>query len=310
MKQESSGGELNLQAVSDGLISVVKKAGASVVSIHARRRIPSSGVIWRNGVVVSADHTIRRDDDITISCPDGTRAPATLAGRDGATDLAVLKIGVADLPPVELNDVNLSVGQLVLAVGRADQLSASLGVIGSLAGPWRTWQGGRIDQLIRSDVSIFDGFSGGPLVDMQGRVIGINTSGLWRNSAVTVPAATVDRVAKELNEKGRVERGYLGVGLQTVRIPDSMLKGLGKEAGRAGLVIVNVESGSPAERAGMLLGDVLIELGGAPVADPGDVQEVLGRERVGRPLSASVIRAGAVSELTLTVGGRPAAEAR
>lgn len=310
MKQEPLGEELNLQSVSDGLAGAVAKAGASIVSIHARRRIPSSGVIWRDGVVVSADHTIRREDDITISRPDGTQAPATLAGRDAATDLAVLKIEAHDQRPAELSEAGLSAGQLVLAVGRAGQLSASLGVVGSLGGPWRTWQGGRIDQFIWSDVSIFDGFSGGPLVDIRGRVIGINTSGLWRHSAVTIPASTVERVTKELNEKGRVARGYLGIGLQSVRVPDSMLKHLGEEVGRMGLIVVNVEPGSPAERAGMLLGDVLIALGGEPVSDPGDVHATLGSERVGRVLSASVIRAGAVSELSLTVGERPSAEAR
>lgn len=310
MKQEPSGGELKLKAISDGFAGAVKKAGASVVSIHARRRIPSSGIIWKEGVVVSADHTIRRDEDITISRPDGTRAPATLAGRDAATDLAVLKVEARDVPPAELSDADLSVGQIVLAVGRAGQLSASLGVVGSLSGSWRTWQGGRIDQFIWSDVSIFDGFSGGPLVDIQGRVIGINTSGLWRHSAVTVPAVTVERVAKEISEKGRVARGYLGIGLQPVRIPESMLKSMGKEAGRTGLVVVNVEPGSPAERAGMLLGDVLIALGGEQVADPGDVQAMLGSVHVGSGLSASVIRAGAVQELSLIVGERPSAEAR
>lgn len=305
MKEENSRAEFNIQALSDGLTQAVAKAAASIVSIHARRRIPSSGLVWSEGVVVSADHTIRRDEDITISLPDGSIVPASLAGRDPSTDLAALKVQAGGLVPAERSAAKLSVGHLVLAVGRARRLSASLGIVSSAGAEWRTWHGSRIDRYIQPDISIFDGFSGGPLIDIQGRVLGINTSGLGCHAPLTIPVETVERVVTQLLEKGKIARGYLGVGMQPVRIPDSMKQQLGDKAGRTGLLVVNVEPASPAERAGLLLGDVLVALGGNSVGDIRDVQAALGSENVGKEISASVIRGGVVREFRIAVSERP-----
>jgi len=187
-----------LAALSNDLAGAVERAGRVVVAVHARPRTPSSGVYWRQGVVVTADHTVERDEEITVTLPDGRTVAATLAGRDQSTDLAVLKIEATGIGAAEIGDPSLlKVGHMVLAVGRGEKghtgPTASLGVVSALSGPWRTWHGGAIDLFVRLDLSIFLGFSGGPLVDARGRVVGINTTGLWRNVGIAVPASSIPR---------------------------------------------------------------------------------------------------------------------
>ena len=178
-----------LESLSNDLAGAVERAGQSVVAIHARRRIPATGIHWRPGIIVAAHHTIQRDDDITISLADGSTVPATLVGRDPTTDIAVLKADQAKVPVASFaEDSGVRVGALVLALGRpGNAVTASLGVISTVGGEWRTWHGGTIDRFVRLDVSIYDGFSGGPLIDAGGRVLGLNTSGLSRGAAVAIP---------------------------------------------------------------------------------------------------------------------------
>ena len=296
-----------LQALSNDLAGAIERVAPAVVAINARQRIPSSGVHWRAGTVVAANHTIKRDDDITVILHDGRTVKATLTGRDPSTDLAVLKLEDADLPIAEPADAGaLRVGHLVLAVGRPGThgVTASLGVISAVGGPFRTWGGGEIDQLVRLDLAIYDGFSGGPLVDGAGRVVGINTSGLARGMATTIPASTVNRVADQLLAKGHIARGYLGLGMQPVRLPGSLREKL-KLPGDVGLIVVSVESGGPADLAGMLLGDVLVSLDGTPVGDTGDLAALLGADRIGRTVKAQIVRGGSTTDVALTVGERP-----
>ena len=295
-----------LESLSNELAAAVETAGRAVVAIHARRRIPASGVSWRPGVIVATNHTIRRDDNITVTLPDGTSAPATLAGRDPSTDLAVLKLPGQSLASASLRrDGPPRVGELVIALGRPGaRLTASWGIVSGVAGPWRTWQGGEIDSLLRLDLSIYDGFSGGPLIDAAGRVLGINTSGLARGAPVTIPVTTVDRTAAELLERGSIRRAYLGIGTQPVRVPQSLARRL-ELTNAMGLLIASVEPGGPADRDGLLLGDVLLELDGAEVSDPTDLLAKLGGDRVGRTVAARVIRGGQVKTLQVTPGERP-----
>jgi S1-C subfamily serine protease len=299
-----------LAALSDDLAGAVERAARSTVAIHARRRIPSSGTAWRPGVIVAASHTIAREDEISLTLPDGRTAPATLVGRDETTDLAVLRTEAA-LTPVERADAGaLRVGNLVLAVGRPGQsVTASLGVLSAVGAEWRTWQGGRIDRFLRLDLSIYDGFSGGPLVEAGGRALGLNTSGLARGMALTIPGSTVDHVADQILSGGRLTRGYLGLASQPVRLPEGLRQVL-KLGSDFGLVIVNVEPDGPADRAGVLLGDILVALDGAPVSEPADVLAALGPDRVGRPIAARLLRAGQPTEVTITVGSRPAGRRR
>jgi S1-C subfamily serine protease len=295
-----------LTALSNDLAAAVDTVGRSVVAVHARRRIPASGVVWQPGVVVATHHTIQRDDDITVGLHDGTMVEATLAGRDPSTDLAVLRLASASsAPAAALATDTPQVGQLVLALGRPGaSVTASLGMVSALGGEWRTWQGGTIDRFVRLDVAVYDGFSGGPLVDATGRVAGINTSGLARATALTVPASTVARVTAQLLARGHIARGWLGIATQPVRLPPTLQQSLGVDA-TIGLVVVNVEPESPADRGGVLIGDILLAVDDRPVSDPGDVLAALSGERIGQAIALRVARGGRSERLTATVGERP-----
>jgi S1-C subfamily serine protease len=309
MERLSSEGTGALLALSNDLAGAVEAAGRSVVAVHARPRTPSSGVHWRRGVIVTADHTLKRDEEISVGLPDGGMIPAVLAGRDASTDLAVLTLQGAEFPVADIGDATaLRVGHVVLAVARPGErgVSASWGVISALGGPWRSWHGGQIDQFIRPDVSLYHGLSGGPLVDAHGRIVGINTSGP-RSIVLTIPPVTVNRVVGHLLEKGRIVRGYLGLGMQPVHLPESLKQTLNLDR-TSGIIIVAVEPASPAERAGLLIGDVLVALDGVPVSDTADVQALLGPERVGTAVAASIIRAGLRAERTIMIGERPRRE--
>jgi S1-C subfamily serine protease len=304
-----------LLALSKSLAAAVEKVSAAVVAIDARPRVPTSGIVWRDDVIVSTSHTIRRDEEITVGFADGRRLPAKLVGRDPSTDLAVLRVetdqslGIEPITTTELDD--LKIGNLALAVGRVHferGVTAGLGIISVLGDKWRTWRGGAIDHLIRPDISIFIGFSGGALIDVQGRIIGINTTGLARGAGLTIPVSTVNRVVDTLLEHGRIPRPYLGVTMQPVALPDELRSKFGLTQDRA-VVILSVETESPAERAGIALGDVLLTLGDTPLTDTNDVQAALSGSHVGQTIRATVLRGGERREMTLTLGERPGGEA-
>lgn len=297
-----------LQSLSDDLAAAVEVASRSVVAIHARRRIPSSGVVWRKGIVVTADHTIQREEGITVSFADGTTVGATLAGRDPSTDLAVLRLDSTDSPAAQraADGEELRVGQLVLALGMPGAaVTAAMGVVSATGGEWRTWHGGRIDRFVRLDLAIYDGFSGGALIDARGRVLGINSSGLARAAAMTIPALTVDRVATQLLETGHVRRGFMGVGVQPVRLPAGTVRAhsLGRDVA---LMVISVEEGGPAHAADVSLGDVIVAFDGNAVSDPSELLGALTGERVGKPVSLRILRGGSPQDVTITIGERSA----
>ena len=299
-----------LRAFSDDLAAAVERAARSVVAIHARPRIAASGIYWRDGVVVAASHTIRKEQEIAVTLPNGTRATANLVGRDGGTDLAVLRLdatpaGNAVSRPVLSPAEALRVGALVLAVGRPGDggVSTSLGVISATSERWRTWSGGEIDRFVRLDLSIYDGFSGGALVDADGNVLGVNCSALARGTPLTVPNATVDRVVDALLTRGHVARAYLGVAMQPARLTKALADRLQLDD-PSGVLVVMVESDSPADRAGLLVGDLIVAAAGKSVAEPQDVAELLSAEQVGAALELSVVRGGERHSLTVTVGDR------
>ena len=292
-----------LLSLSNDLAGAVERTAPAIVTVNARRRLPSTGIHWRPGVIVTADHTVRAEEDITVTTPDGRALPAVLAGRDPGTDLAVLTVKDAGSATAALgDDAGLKVGHLVLALGYGPRVS--WGVIGALGPRWRSWRGGEIERLVRLDLTLYPGFSGGPLVDAGGRVVGLNTSGLARDARLTVPATTVTRVADELLRTGHVSRGYLGLGMQPVRLPEPLRGQLGLTRD-TGLIVVTVEPDGPAARAGVLLGDVLVALDGAPVSDLDDVQARLGSDRIAVAVPAVLVRAGARTELSITVGTQP-----
>jgi S1-C subfamily serine protease len=257
-------------------------------------------------VIVTVNHVIRRSEDISVLLGPGKSAPATLAGRDPSTDLAVLRLSGANLPLPEVDASGVKLANLVLALGRSwrGNLVASFGIVGGLSGEWRTWHGGKIDQHIRLDLELYSGLSGGPLVNAQGKVVGINTHGVARGRAVTIPAVTVNRVVDELLEKGQIARPYLGLAMQPVAIPESMRSKFKSESS-GGLVVVHVEPSGPADQAGILLGDVLVELQGKSLESLESIQQILSSAKVDDKIPAMVLRGGSPKELTVTLRDRP-----
>ena len=238
----------SLATFSDELADAAAAAGAAIVAVHARPRLPSTGVHWQDGLVVTTDGTIRRQEDITVTLPDGRNVPATLAGRDRGTDLAVLRIPAGSLPIARLGDSStLRPGNLVLALARLgdDGPRVSFGAVSSVGGPWRCWKGGEIARRLQSDLTIYPGFGGGPLVDAAGRIHGINSGGLSGALATTIPNETVDHVLKRLLEHGYVARGWLGAAMQPVRFSAEISKRLGLSHD-GGLIILGVEADGPA----------------------------------------------------------------
>ncbi|MBV9386803.1 MAG: trypsin-like peptidase domain-containing protein [Chroococcidiopsidaceae cyanobacterium CP_BM_ER_R8_30] len=295
-----------LLALSNDLAATVEQAGQCVVAVKARSRISSSGVHWRKDIVVAADETIRRSEDITVTLSDGRTVSVTLAGRDPSTDIAVLKLPDLDLPVAQLGEAtSLKVGHLVLAVGRSDEgsLNASLGTVSALGSAWHSSYGGLIDQFVRLDLTLYPNIEGGPLVDAAGQVVGIAVSGP-RRTVLAIPTATVNRVVNQLLEKGRIARGYLGLGMQPVRLPERLKQTLNLPS-LGGVIVVNVEPNGPAEQAGVTIGDVIVALDNTPVSDTRDVQAMLSPDRVGKTISVRMIRGGTVVELDMTVGERP-----
>jgi len=292
---------------SDELATAAALAGPSVVTVYARKRIPSSGVVWRPGVVVTAYHTIQREEEISV-LDQKKRVDAKLAGRDPGTDLAILKLDGGDFQVPQFDDpTQLKLANLVLALARtrAGNLVASSGIIGGIGGQWRSWRGGLIDQSIRLDLELYPGFSGGPLVSVDGKVLGVNTSGLGRGRPIAIPVATVNRTVDELLEKGYVARPYLGIAMQPVRVPENLRSKL-KSAPAGGLMVLHVEAGGPADKAGIVLGDVIVELEGKEALDIENIRALLASSKIGDSIRAIVLRAGAPLELAVKLAECPA----
>lgn len=284
-----------LEAFSDQLAETVGRAAKSVVAVHARPRFSSSGVVWRPSIVVSAEHTIR-EEEITVSVPDGSVVPATLVGTDPGTDLAVLRVDgpVGEAIP---RAGTPKAGSLALAIGRSKDSgpNATMGIISAVSGEWRTWRGGRLDHYIRLDLTLYPGSSGGAIVNLHGEALGIGTSALSRIAGLAIPATTVDRVVDEILAKGRVARGYVGVGVQPVQLPDH----------QKGLLAVTVEPNGPAAKAGAVIGDVLLRLGGIAVSDIDELQAAIEKHGVGARVAVDVLRGGAPHAFDLVIGERP-----
>ncbi len=295
-----------LETISSEFSSAAEKVGGSVFAVHARRWLPTSGIEWKKGVVVTVHHGVQRDEDIKVLLDGGHATSAKLVGRDPRTDIAVMRIEERSSIAPQLGDsTSLRLGHLVLALGRTRRgdLVASSGIIGGISGEWRNRRGGQLDQHIRLDLSLYPGFSGGPLLNARGEVVGINTRGLAHGRAVTVPVATVNRVVEELLEKGHIARPYLGIAMQPVEVPENMRSKLPSQT-RVGLLVVHVENDGPAAKAGILLGDVLFEVGGETVEHVDALQDSLATAKIGDLLHIRVIRAGEIKPVSIKLGER------
>ena len=293
-----------LAALSDGMADAVENVATSIVRVNGRRRRSGSGVVFAQNKVLTASHVLEREEDLSVETADGRTLTARFAGRDPSTDLAVLNVEGLDIEPAMPAEGEARVGQISLAVGshsRGEGPRATLGVVSAVGGPVRTRRGPRLERYIQTDATPYPGFSGGPLIDVLGNVLGILVSGWGRGAAFAIPADLAWRTAGTLSERGSVKRGYLGILSQPVRLPDGQRLGLTQ---RGGLLVVGVEDGSPAGRGGLIVGDILATLDGQPVEDTDDLLVLLAGDRVGSSVPLGLVRGGELAEIEITVGER------
>jgi S1-C subfamily serine protease len=288
-----------LQTLSDAMAGAVESAGNSIVTVAARRRLPASGIVWSaDGVIVTSHHVVEHEDRIRIGLPNGETVNGSLVGRDPNTDLAVLRADTKGLTVpawAELEEVR--VGHLALAVGRpGDDLQTTLGVISALS-----HSADENKYFAQTDVVMYPGFSGGPLVAVDGKIIGLNSSGLMRGVSLTIQTPTIRYVVESLLKHGKMRRGYLGVGIQPARLPASIGEQLGQ---KTGALVVSVEPGSPAEQGGLFLGDTLVALGSHKIEDMEDLLGSLSSTQIGTSVKVKIVRGGQVQELNVTIGER------
>ena len=296
----TSDSQSSLISFSQNLADIVERVGESIVALNGRR-FSCSGIYWREGIIVTSAEQIKRGDT-TVTLPNKDTAPVTLLGSDRSTDVAVFKSDL-NLPvaPIDSN-CELRVGHLAIAVGRdpARGLFASQGIVSIVDDPWRSTLGGYIDRFIRLDLNFYSGSGGSALVNAAGQVVGFNTTGP-RRSVLTIPAATVDRVVTQLLEQGHIRRGYLGLAMQPVGLPDALVAEFSLQTPQ-GLMVLNVEPESPAAEAGILLGDILTKIETTTVGKLRDLQAFLEPQNVGKAIAVELIRGGRLQNISLTIG--------
>jgi len=293
-----------LTALSDAMAQAVVTAGASTVRVEARRGGAASGIVIEPGFLLTANHVVERNEDVRIGLPDGSQAQAIVAGRDPGSDLCLLRLDQETTFPADQALGEAQVGQIVLALGRpgSEGIQASLGVVGAVGGPLHSGRG-MLERFIRTDAIPYPGFSGGPLVDGDGRILGINTSGFAPGASLAIPAGYAWQIAQSLRQHGRIRRGYLGIRSQAVELPPDVETRLGRRQ-LTGLLLVGVERGQPAEQAGLMVGDILVGMNGRPVTDHEALLEILAVDLVGKTLPAELLRGGKLVRQDVRIGER------
>jgi S1-C subfamily serine protease len=294
-----------LVELSDALADAAENAGKSTVTVNTRRRMPASGIAYAADLILTADHVIEREEDITVTLADGAEVKAKVTGRDAGSDLAVLKLERAAAQTAEITKSPARLGQLALVLGRpsTNGLEASLGTVSAVGGPVQTGRGGLLEKYIRTDGISYPGFSGGPLVAADGTVLGVNTSGLANGVALTIPADLAWNIADTLAKHGRIKRGYLGVRSQTVEIPSKTQKSLKREQA-TGLLIVSVEKDSPASKGGFIVGDILTAVANIPVLHHDELFTRLNGDVAGKSTPIEILRGGLPQTLNVVIGER------
>jgi S1-C subfamily serine protease len=294
-----------LQNLSNELAETVERAALSIVAVHARRGIGSSGIAWRDNLILTSSEGVRAEEGIKLLLPDGSVATARLRGRDSGTDLAVLETDASGLRPLEFaGDIALRAGQLALAVGRTANTGpiASFGIVSGVSGEWKTWRGGKLDPFVRLDISAYPTLSGGAAVDAGGNLIGLVSTGLSRSSVFAITGSTIDRIAGKLSQQGYVSRGFLGVSLQPVALPQPMKEQLKQDSG---IMLLGIEPEGPGAVGGLILGDVLVNGDGQSLAQPEALAELLERAPAGQIVKFKLLRAGVLQDLDVRIGERP-----
>lgn len=292
-----------LKQFSDAIVETAQAASASVVRVAGRDRLPSSGIVWSDGVIVTSSHALERDE-VRVGLGDEA-VSAKLLGRDPGVDLAVLRVngaGAGWTPARWVETDSLQVGAIVLAVGRpGPRVLASLGILSALDDGWRTPHGGFIDRFVQTDVVMFPGLSGGALVEANAQVIGVATSGLVSGQSLAVPTHTVRQTVESILKHGRVRRGYLGVGAQPVQLPEALSERVSQPVG---LLLMSVEPHGPAGRSGLMLGDTLVTLNNRPLRSMEELLSSLSGDLIGRRVPARLVRGGQVREVEILIGER------
>jgi S1-C subfamily serine protease len=294
-----------LVELSDAIADAAETAGKSTVLVDARRKFPASGIAFAKDMILTADHVIEREEDIKVILADGTEVTARLVGRDPGTDLAVLKLDNASATPAEVSKTPARVGQFVLAIGRpsAKGIESSFGTVNSIGGPVRTGRGSMLESYIKTDVVSYPGFSGGPLVNGDGTIFGINTSGFGNGGAITIPADVAWKIAETLAKHGKIKRGYLGIRSQTVELSADAQKALKREQ-ETGLLLVGLEADSPAGKGGLMVSDILVGVAGESVAHQDDLFVRLSGDVVGKSIPIDILRGGKLESVKVEIGER------
>ncbi len=326
-----------LQQLSDDMANVIEGAAPSVLRVDARRRLPATGIAWSEELIVTAHHVVESEDHISIGLPDGSRVDASLIGRDPHNDLALLRADSNLSPANWATDDSLRVGNLALALGRPGQkVKATQGIASGLVSPddikrrrekFRTmkmaysrgrkrrrrarmesqgdffdrggWLRGLADGYIQTDVTMYPGFSGGPLLSVEGAVHGMNTSGFSQGVSIAIPVATIRRSVGALLADGKIQRGHLGIGVQEARLPDKVAETLEQDTG---LLIVSVDANSPAAQAELMVGDILTALDQSAIEHVDELQLLLTKLAGGREVSMGYVRGGEYHDGSVIVG--------
>jgi S1-C subfamily serine protease len=303
----SEASEFDLPSYSAAISGLVEKAGAHVAAIKSAPYRITSGVIFREDLIAVNNHLLKREGKIPVSLPNGDSAEATILGRDPALDLAVLQVPHAKWPsPEPEDDSALRAGALAVVVGRTLDagLSASVGILGAVGGPRRSWRGGELERFLRLDVNLYPSQAGAAVVSASGRFVGMATAAILRHSALAVPMGTLHSVAQEMLTEGGIRQGYLGVGLQPVAIPEH-LQSKTPLAGETGLMIVSIEPGTSAEKASLQLGDILLAAGKTSLTQVESMMGALRGAAIGKPMLFTIVRAGEVTTVEIAIAPRP-----
>jgi S1-C subfamily serine protease len=294
-----------LATLSTCLTELAERSGTSVVGVRSHGRLAASGFAWKADVVVTASDALEADDDLSLILADGSIVAAELAGRDPTTDIAVLRLKDTALqPPAASASTRVRVGQLMLALGRGMEGSiASLGMVAMAAGPWQSMRGGSIDSLLRIDMRLDPRAEGGLVVDADGRLVGMPVFGPRRRTLV-IPMATIERVAPKLLAEGCIRRGYLGLGLQPIRLDEALAQANGLP-GRRGIMVISLDPSGPARAGGVHVGDIIVGVDGEAVAGMRGLHARLTPESVGKAAVLKVVRAGQVATANVTIGASP-----